>query len=110
MGIEQVRQLIEEGNEIGSHGFHHDLLAGKNREQLLGELTGSRTVLSRKLETEIGFFSLPRGYQPWGFSRLARQAGYRAMCTSTAGYNSLRTDPFRWKRFPVRTGWTNHCW
>jgi len=105
MNTDQIRRLIEEGNEIGSHGLNHDLLAGKNRMQLQAELTGSKTILSRSLGTEVRFFSLPRGYQPLGFSRLVRQAGYRAMCTSTVGYNSLRTDPFRWKRFPVRTGW-----
>lgn len=105
MSPEQARSLIEEGDEIGSHGFRHDLLAGKDRVRLLADLSASRLVLSRKLGAEIRFFSLPRGYRPPGLGGLARRAGYRAMCTSRPGYNSPRADPFGWKRFPVRTGW-----
>lgn len=105
MNAGQIRDLIGEGDEVGSHGLHHGLLAGKNRLQLLVELTGSKLALARELGVEIRFFSLPRGYQPPGLSRLARRAGYEAMCTSRPGYNTLRSNPFDWKRFPVRTGW-----
>lgn len=104
MGIREAEKLLEAGMEIGSHGMRHDLLAGKGKGELMSELEESKSRLSGALKTEIGFFSLPRGFLPVSLPRLARQAGYRGMCTSVPGFNSVRTDPFRWKRFPIRTG------
>ena len=106
MGVKEIKALLEAGMEIGSHGWEHVLLGGKTGSELIRELEKSRRYLSRLLRREIGFFSLPRGYLPPRFSSLARRAGYRGMCTSIIGYNYSGTDPFRWRRFPLRTGVT----
>lgn len=96
--------LREAGMEIGSHGLGHELLSGRSEEELRRELEESRKVLGERLGLEAEYFSLPRGYLPPALPRLARRAGYRGLCTSRPGFNTLRTDPFRLSRFPVRTG------
>ncbi len=104
MGEKEVKGLPAAGMEVGSHGWGHDLLGGKSETELIRELEESRRYLSRLLRREVDFFSLPRGYLPPRFSLLTRRAGYRGMCTSMVGYNTAGTDPFRWRRFPLRTG------
>lgn len=104
MGLGELEKLLEKGMEVGSHGMAHELLTGRKEEELARELGKSKQFLEEALKTEIDFFSLPRGYMPRLLPRLAREAGYRGMCTSEPGYNSLPTDPFRWRRFPVRPG------
>jgi peptidoglycan/xylan/chitin deacetylase (PgdA/CDA1 family) len=104
MGRAEVEALLEAGMEVGSHGWRHDLLGGMTAAELSRELESSRRELSRLLRRGIDFFSLPRGYLPPLLPRLARRAGYRGMCTSLVGYNSTGTDPFLWRRFPLRSG------
>jgi peptidoglycan/xylan/chitin deacetylase (PgdA/CDA1 family) len=99
-------ELLGAGMEIGSHGMDHDILSGRSERQLWWELYESRRILGEKLGSEVRYFSLPRGYLPPVLPRLARVAGYRGLCTSRPGFNTLQTDPFRLRRFPIRTGLT----
>ncbi len=96
--------LGEAGMEIGSHGMGHDLLSGRDENDLRRELEESRRTIGERLGCPVEHFSLPRGYLPPVLPRLARAAGYRGLCTSRPGFNTLRTDPFRLRRYPVRTG------
>jgi peptidoglycan/xylan/chitin deacetylase (PgdA/CDA1 family) len=99
-------ELLGAGMEIGSHGMGHDILSDRSERQLRWELEESRRILGEKLGSEVRYFSLPRGYLPPALPRLARAAGYRGLCTSRPGFNAIRTDPFRLRRFPIRTGLT----
>ncbi len=101
---EEASRLAAAGMEIGSHGMSHGILSGKSEVELRHELEESRRRLRQKLGLEAEYFSLPRGYLPPKLPRLARRAGYRGLCISRPGLNTLRTDPFRLRRFPVRTG------
>jgi len=96
--------LLAAGMEIGSHGLGHGILSGRGEEELRQELEESRRVIGERLGIEAEYFALPRGYLPPSLPRLARAAGYRGLCTSRPGFNTLGTDPFRLRRFPVRTG------
>lgn len=101
---EGAGKLSAAGMEIGSHGMTHDILSGRSEEELRRELAESRRLLKEKLGCEVRYFSLPRGYLPPALPRLARAVGYRGLCTSRPGFNTLRSDPFRLRRFAVRTG------
>lgn len=104
MGTGELEKLLEKGMEVGSHGMKHEILGGRKEEELRRELIDSKRVLEGALKTEVDYFSLPRGYLPRILPRLVRESGYRGMCTSEPGYNSPATDPFRWRRFSVRSG------
>ncbi len=101
---EETALLRDAGMEIGSHGMSHEILSGKTEGELRRELAESRRLLGEKLGLEAEFFSLPRGYLPPALPRLARLAGYYGLCTSRPGFNILQTDPFRLRRFSIRTG------
>ncbi len=103
---EGAGELLAAGMEIGSHGLGHEILGGWSQEQLRREVEESRRLLEEKLGRPVRYFSLPRGYLPPALPRLARAAGYRGLCTSRPGLNTLRTDPFRLRRFAIRTGFS----
>ncbi len=105
MGVEEVNELLRSGMEIGSHGMGHELLSGRDESELDQELKESKRRLSEQFSIATDFFSLPRGYLPPPLPRLARNAGYRGLCTSSPGFNTERTDPFALRRFPVRSNW-----
>ena len=104
MGESEIADLKAGGMEIGSHGFTHRILTGKSRLFLNRELEGSRELLEKRLNFRVDFYSLPRGYAPSGLTKEGKRAGYRGICTSIPGLNAVTTDPFRWKRMPIRTG------
>ena len=105
MGVQEVNELLKSGMEIGSHGMGHELLSGLDKPELDWELKESKRRLSEEFSIATDLFSLPRGYLPSSLPRLAREAGYRGLCTSSPGFNTERTDPFALRRFPVRSGW-----
>ncbi|MDP8235166.1 MAG: polysaccharide deacetylase family protein [Candidatus Erginobacter occultus] len=101
---DEAARLRDAGMEIGSHGLNHELMAQRGETDLRWELEESRRLLAENLALKAEHFSLPRGYLPPALPRLARRAGYRGLCTSRPGFNTLRTDPFRLRRFPIRAG------
>lgn len=105
MGLEELKYMLKAGMEIGSHGMNHDLLNGRNNSELYWELKESKRCLNEYLSTRTEFFSLPRGYLPSSFPRLAKQAGYQGLCTSYPGFNKDQADLFLLRRFPIRSGW-----
>lgn len=106
MDWDDLRALSGAGMEIGSHGLSHDLLVGRKEADLWREVAESRRRLEEGLGREVAFFSLPRGCLPPSLPELARRAGYRGLCTSRAGSNRPSADPYRWRRYPVRSGMT----
>ncbi|MEA1928480.1 MAG: polysaccharide deacetylase family protein [Candidatus Auribacterota bacterium] len=105
LGTAEVKELLESGMEIGSHGMGHKLLAGKSEAELRRELTESRRRLIEQFSIPADFFSLPRGYLPRSLPRLARETGYHGLCTSRPGFNTGRGNLFSLRRFPVRSSW-----
>jgi peptidoglycan/xylan/chitin deacetylase (PgdA/CDA1 family) len=106
MGWDDLRALLAAGMEVGSHGMSHDLLTGRSAADLFREAAESKRRLEEQLNTAISFFALPRGYLPPHFPALVRRAGYRGLCASRAGANAPSTDPYHWRRYPVRSRMT----
>ena len=79
---EQTVEMAREGATIGSHTMHHRYLPLVTGEQLVQELVGSKQVIERHLGHPVEFLSYPVGGFTPEVQRLARQAGYRAACTT----------------------------
>ena len=98
---EQVKEMSENGIDFGSHGKSHRILTGLPDEEILKELSESRT----KIETETGkscnLFAYPNGdYNPSILGKLP-QAGYALAATTEPGLNTMNTDFYRLKRVNV---------
>ena len=103
--LEQIRALADAGVEIGSHGFSHTDLGAIHDQRLLSyELVGSRDEVQRLTGRPVRYFAFPFG-QPRNITplamRIARDAGYHAVCSAYGGLNFPGDDGFHLLRIGV---------
>jgi len=100
----QVVEMTNNGMEIGSHTMTHPFLSDLKEEEVLWELKRSKEILETHLKKEIDFLSIPREHPRSPWLRIARDYGYKAVCTSYVGLNGLKTNLFALKRIGIKDG------
>jgi polysaccharide deacetylase family protein (PEP-CTERM system associated) len=93
-----VRQALDQGHEIASHGFHHRLAYRQNAEDFYQDVLATRKLLEDisgrlVLGYRAAAFSVTRA-TPWFFDRLA-QAGYAydsSVFPAPHGIGGIKTD------------------
>jgi len=99
---EQLIEMADTGMEIGSHGHTHTFLAYLSPEEVMWELTESKTVLEKAIGRRVANFAFPGGhYKHWMF-RLMEKAGYRGACSCHYGWNDKKTHRYLIKRIDIR--------
>ena len=110
MDLEQLRQLIDAGMSVGSHGQSHRALAGLDDSTQRHELTESKRFLETAIGQEIKALAYPFGWSGSFTARtmqLAIEAGYHLAFSSLEGVNrsgSAAFQPFALRRLNVGTG------
>jgi peptidoglycan/xylan/chitin deacetylase (PgdA/CDA1 family) len=98
----EVRDAAAAGMSIQSHSLTHPDLDRIPLERIQHELVASKAILEDQVGRAVDFFALPGGSgRQTEVVTLARAAGYRGVCTSDVGLNSLVNNPFCWRRIPV---------
>lgn len=77
MSMDQLKQMIDAGMIIGSHGISHEILTNLKDTQIEEELGASRRFLERNLGVEIKDLSIPRGFCNDKILNMAYAAGYQ---------------------------------
>lgn len=77
----QIREMSDNGMEIGSHTLTHPNLTELNPEQIEFELEKSKKILEDKLEKPINFLALPGSYYNSKIKKIAKEVGYVSVCT-----------------------------
>jgi len=103
-GWAQLRQMLDSGMEIGSHGLSHNLLNIMPDEQLKKELYLSRRILEDGLGKEISVLSVPRGQYNRRVKMAAVALGYKVICSSASSYTDRYSSPFALGRFFMQSG------
>ncbi len=106
---DQLREMKENGFEIGSHTISHcDLtkpLEGENfqayRKRIGKELIRSKAIIDQKLHQDTAFLAYPFGRHNETVRRLAQRAGYQFAVTVTPGENPFFADSFTLNRRQV---------
>ncbi len=101
MDWEQVAAITRQGLTIGSHTMHHTYLPLVSLAQARQEIFESRRVLSARLGTAIDWLSYPVGGFTSEIQALAREAGYRAACTTNRGHSKHARDLFALRRIKM---------
>ena len=101
MTVEQMKDLIARGHEIGSHSHTHALLPQCSDEELLVEIAGSKSRLESALGTPISTFCYPNGSTDRRSVAQVRQSGFRAAVTTQWGSNALTADHHQLQRFDM---------
>jgi peptidoglycan/xylan/chitin deacetylase (PgdA/CDA1 family) len=91
LGVEGIREVSDQGMEVGSHGMSHLALPGLEAETLKREVSDSRRVLSEILGEEVEGFCYPYGELDSAAIQAVGKAHYTYACTVN-----------------TRVGWTVH--
>ena len=102
MTWEQLKELVRNGFEIGSHGFSHVPLSNLTHHELWKELERSKLVLENRLGIKVKSFSVPRGYYQLRIREAALDLGYRFIFTSRFDINYRKQDHLRLNRLVVK--------
>jgi peptidoglycan/xylan/chitin deacetylase (PgdA/CDA1 family) len=103
--VEQLRAMAAAGVEIGAHAYTHaDLGTIGNPRLLHYEVATAKEELQAAIGRPVRYFAFPYGQRanlsPAAF-RLAREAGYAAVCSAYGGFNFPGDDPFHLQRIAV---------
>ena len=102
MDVEQVREWLAAGHEIGSHSLSHPWLTRIPVAEAREEITASRKRLEDVFGRPIEHFCYPYGDWNETVRDLVAEAGYRTACTTNPGVNTQSDSPFGLKRFTAR--------
>jgi peptidoglycan/xylan/chitin deacetylase (PgdA/CDA1 family) len=103
-----VRSLVAQGFDIGSHTLNHADLGVVSLEQAEDELRTSRVRLESELDTPISMFAFPYGHKrnmrPDTVAVARRE--YAICCSAYGGHNTSPLDPGNVRRVVISTGVT----
>lgn len=102
--VEQARELLGHGFEIGSHSMTHAYLPDLADDALQHELVHSKAMLENALGAAVTTFSCPGGRYDRRVLRHAVAAGYRSVTTSRAVRNLPADSPVGLGRVGVMRG------
>lgn len=97
----ELREMRENGMEIGSHTVNHMRLPEADDARLMQELTDSKTTLEAILDHPVSSFAYPYGAWDERCAEAVKQAGYTATCTTRTGWALRDNDPHQLRRLTV---------
>lgn len=97
----ELREMLQNGMEIGSHTVNHVRLTEVDDARLAQELADSRNALEDMLGNAVKSFAYPYGAWDARCAEAVRQAGYTAACTTRTGWTLRDGDPYRLRRLSV---------
>jgi peptidoglycan/xylan/chitin deacetylase (PgdA/CDA1 family) len=101
----QLREMHDQGMEIGAHTRTHPMLARLDAARARAEIAEPKGELEDRLQHEIERFAYPFGDARFDFSsstvRLVREAGFRSAASVHLRGIRASDDPMMLPRFPV---------
>jgi len=101
---EELRSMSSEFVTVGSHTVTHRYLPDLSRDEIRDELFRSKEILEKELGRSVDFLSYPVGGFNPEIRNAAREAGYRAACSTNRGRNWGGKDLFALKRIKMTEG------
>ncbi len=104
----ELKQLHQDGFEIGSHGARHINLDQSPPDIALDEMRNSRIRIETLLNAPINVMAYPFGAYPKEYKDLCMTSGYVAACSISSHSKSVLDEPFALRRIlisPRDRGW-----
>lgn len=83
MDWSQIKDWMQDGHQIASHGYNHRCLIRLNPDELEHEICDSKTELENRLGVEVQVFVPPFGRINQTVMQTAANAGYKIVCLNT---------------------------
>ena len=104
MSGNDLKILVNNGFEIGSHGLNHTNLRQCRPEQIRHELMTSRNILEDTIGKSVHYLAYPYGEYPVGYADYCRDAGYRGAVSIFSRARAATADPFCMRRILIHEG------
>jgi peptidoglycan/xylan/chitin deacetylase (PgdA/CDA1 family) len=99
MSWEELKKLVSNGHEIGSHSATHPILPSLDDGSLAKEISGSRLTLEKGLGVTVTSFCYPNGDWDTRVLQAIESGGYRCAVTTMSGNNRDVSSPHRLRRW-----------
>ena len=109
MTWDEIRQVAEEGVEIGNHTATHAYLVEKNkgesfpqwRERVYNDILKAQQAFERELGATPNIFAYPYGEYSAEIIEILKELGFIAAYAQQSGVIHAEHDPFTLPRFPM---------
>ncbi len=98
LSIAQMKEMLAQGIDIGSHTRRHAYLPGIIGKTLVEEIKESKDKLEQELDVTIVSFAYPNGGFTEEAKRLVQTSSYESACTTNRGYDRFNHDVYELKR------------
>ena len=98
---EQLVGMAQDAFTIGSHTVHHSYLPLVSEERVREELVQSKQLIEARLGRPVRYLSYPIGGFTPAAQALAREAGYRAACTTNRTASRAGLDRYALRRIKM---------
>lgn len=102
MSAEQLKEMISDGFEVGSHTLSHPELPTVSVEEKKRQIAESKKRLSDLLSTNIRSFCYPRGLYDEDSLHFVSEAGYETAVSNRPGANFYKRGRIKDERFILR--------
>jgi peptidoglycan/xylan/chitin deacetylase (PgdA/CDA1 family) len=103
MNWSQLKQLVQDGHEIGAHSAHHAILTNCSDARLVRETWGARDTLEKQLGIPVRSFCYPNGDNDDRVVGAVRAAEYENAVTTAFGTVSRNADGLRMRRCDIQS-------
>lgn len=103
MNWSQLKQLVNDGHEVGSHSAHHAILTNCSESRLISETRGARDTIENQLAVPVRAFCYPNGDNNEDVVRAVRAAEYDSAVTTVFGTVPRHADRFRVRRCDIQS-------
>jgi peptidoglycan/xylan/chitin deacetylase (PgdA/CDA1 family) len=105
MNCAQLKEMVANGMEIGSHGLTHDYLPLIPFSDVRVELIKSKYILENCLKKKINSFAYPGGHYTKSIVNAVRKSGYQNAASCLLGTNKKEIkEEYLLKRVEIRRG------
>ena len=101
LNADELREMRENGMEVGSHTVSHTRMTGLDDMNLMRELAHSKATLEDLLGSPVDSFAYPYGDWDARCVEAVQQAGYSAACTTRTGWALRDNTPYQLRRLTV---------
>jgi len=102
MDWKHIRQMREDGHEIGSHSASHPILPLVDDETLRKEVEGSRQRLEAQVQQPVVSFCYPNGDHDERVVLAVKRAGYAQAVTTRYGINRRHAPQWTLRRIDLQ--------
>lgn len=96
-----VRELADDGVQIGAHSMTHPQLDCIDREQARDEIIQSKVALEQIVGRPVESFAYPHGYHDRTVKKMVIEAGFTSAAAVRNALSHAQDDPFALARYTV---------